>query len=338
MPKATHHDAVARLFELLKLLPSRGAGITARDICARLEASGFSVSKRTVERDLTELSRLFGLECNDKSQPYGWRWAQHQGLSLPGLGLTDALSLRMVEDMLRPLVPSALLESLEARFAEARQKLASLAETNPSARWADKVRHVPPALPLLPPPILAEAQAAVQDALLRDMQVEVSYQKPMSDAPTPLRLHPLGLVQRGPVAYLVATAFDYADVRLYAMHRIRAATTVDVQAKRREDFSLDAFVSAGRMQFGEGGTLRLQALVSPELASYLAETPLSRDQRISARGAPRKLTATVPDTWQLEWWILSHGPDIEILKPLRLRRQVAEALAAASARYAGERQ
>ena len=90
MPKATHHDAVARLFELLKLLPSRGPGITAREICARLDASGFSVSKRTVERDLTELSRLFGLECNDKSQPYGWRWAQHQGLSLPGLGLTDA--------------------------------------------------------------------------------------------------------------------------------------------------------------------------------------------------------------------------------------------------------
>ena len=119
MPKATHHAAIAQLFELLKLLPSRGAGITAREICARLEASGFVVSKRTVERELAELSRLFGLECNDKSQPYGWRWAQSQGLHLPGLSLNDALSLCMVEDLLRPLAPRAMLESLEVRFAEA---------------------------------------------------------------------------------------------------------------------------------------------------------------------------------------------------------------------------
>lgn len=338
MPKATHHAAIARLFELLKLLPSRGAGITAREICARLEASGFVVSKRTVERDLAELSRLFGLECNDKSQPYGWRWAQSQGLHLPGLSLNDALSLCMVEDLLRPLAPRAMLESLEVRFAEARQKLAALATTNPSARWVDKVRHVPPALPLLPPPISSEAQAATQDALLRDLQVEVSYQKPMADAPTSLRLHPLGLVQRGPVAYLVATAFDYADVRLYAMHRIREATTTDARAKRPEGFSLDTFVGEGRMQFGDGGTLRLQALVSHELAAYLAETPLAKDQRIARAGERLKISATVPDSWQLEWWILSQGPAIEVLKPVRLRRLVAEALREAASRYGGEKE
>jgi hypothetical protein len=36
---------------------------------------GFTVSKRTVERDLNELSLIFPLERNDKSIPFGWHWS-----------------------------------------------------------------------------------------------------------------------------------------------------------------------------------------------------------------------------------------------------------------------
>ncbi|NON23376.1 WYL domain-containing protein, partial [Klebsiella pneumoniae] len=36
---------------------------------------GFTVSKRTVERDLNELSLIFPLERNDKSIPFGWPWS-----------------------------------------------------------------------------------------------------------------------------------------------------------------------------------------------------------------------------------------------------------------------
>ncbi|MEB3903108.1 WYL domain-containing protein, partial [Pseudomonas putida] len=41
----------------------------------RLRDVGFSVSKRTIERDLNELSLIFPLERNDKSIPYGWHWS-----------------------------------------------------------------------------------------------------------------------------------------------------------------------------------------------------------------------------------------------------------------------
>lgn len=71
--------------------------------------------------------------------------------SLPGLTLTDALSLRMVEDAVTPLLPASLLDSLTTRFIEARNKLDALSAGNLLARWTDKVRMVPPTLALLPP-------------------------------------------------------------------------------------------------------------------------------------------------------------------------------------------
>lgn len=338
MPKATHHDAVARLFELLKLLPAKGPGITAKSICDKLESSGFSVTKRTIERDLVELSRLFGLECNDKSTPYGWRWMAGKGVDLPGLTVADSLSLCIVEDHLRPLLPHAVLDSLEGKFAEARKKLATLSDTNHNARWAEKVCHVSPSLPLLPPQIVPDVLSAIQDALLHDQQVDVLYQSLSAEEAVPMRLHPLGLIQRGPVAYLVASAFDYSDARLYAVHRIREATSAGAPVKRPEGFLLEEYVKEGRLQFGNGKSLKLEALISQELATYLMETPLSEDQRLTVEGERMRLTATVLDTWQLAWWILSHGPGIEVLKPVRLRSQIASTLKEAAAQYSGQEQ
>ena len=101
-----------------------------------------------------------------------------------------------------------------------------------------------------------------------------------------------------------------------------------------EGFSLDGYVKEGRLQFGNGDTLRLEVLVSPEVAAYLAETPLAEDQRLTTRGERTKLTATVFDTWQLSWWILSHGPEIEVVKPVKLRNQIAASLREAALQYA----
>lgn len=100
------------------------------------------------------------------------------------------------------------------RFRLAAAKLNALFSENPGAGWADKVRHVSPAQPMLSPTITAGVLDAVQTALLHERQLEVRYRFAEVYRGLLLRLHPLGLVQRGPVTYLVATAFAYTDVRL----------------------------------------------------------------------------------------------------------------------------
>lgn len=336
MPKATHHNAIARLLEILKHLPSKGPGVTARDLVDWLGKEGYEVSKRTVERDLRDLSIHLPLRCNDKSAPFGWHWMQGGGPDLPSLTVADALSLTLVEDLLRPLLPGAVLESLEPRFGQARKKLAVLAETNPRARWADKVRHVPPTLPLLPPKIADGVLETVQDALLADLQLEVAYKRPDADESQDLRLHPLGLVQRGPVTYLVATAFDYTDVRNFTVHRIQEAKKLNKPVNRPEGFSLDSYIGHGALHFGNGKTIKMVARVSGWLAAILSETPLSNDQKLGKAGEDFRLSAAVDDTWQLRWWILSQGGSITVLQPLPLRREIADELKKSAKNYAGK--
>ena len=334
MPKADSRQTLARQWELLKLLPTRPPGITAAELTSRLAGLGFPVTKRTVERELNDLAGLFGFTCNDKGNTYGWHWMPGASLDVPGLSLSDALSLRIVEEALRPLLPAAVLQAIEPRLQQARAKLAELAHGNARARWADKVRTVSAALPLLPPELASGVLDAVQDALLREVQMEVQYARPGERAPQAYTLHPLALVQRGPVSYLVATAFDYPDVRLYAVHRLRSVAVLEQPVRRPQGFELDAYIASGALQFGGGKPLRLRLRLTETLAALLRETPLAADQTLgTVRNGVCTLGATVHDTWQLHWWLLSHADEAVVLAPLALRRTLAARIASAADLY-----
>lgn len=332
MPRNSDLNAVSRQWDMLQLLPPKPPGIETKVLQEQLNALGYGVVKRTVERDLNELSIRFPIKCNNKGKPYGWYWNPSVSANLPAITMAEAVSLRLVEDLLKPLLPKAILSGLQAHFNQAQTKLTSQQQDNAMAHWQNKVRHVPPTLPLLPPDIDSEVLDKVQQALLDDQQIEVDYETAHAGKSSRQTLHPLALVQRGPITYLVATAFKYQDVRIYALHRMHNAAANDQPVKRPADFNLDAYIASGAFQFGEG-TLRLKAWISADLADYLRETRLSEDQTLEAEDDAYQLTATVSDSWQLRWWIRSQGTGIVVLEPVGLRKEVLEGLREASKKY-----
>lgn len=333
MPANSKQSAMLRLWEMLKLLPSQGSGKTVPEVTEELNDAGFKIAKRQVERDLKELSKVFPLDCNDHSPPYGWKWTNGASSELPGLTVAEAMSLRMAEDTLRPLLPASVFQALQPRFTQAKNTLDLLVQENRRAQWINKVRTVSPAFPLIPPTIDSVVLETVQEALLADEQIDVEYRGKGFDEPKQIRLHPLGMVNRGPVTYLVASTFDYPDVRLYAVHRMASATRTWETIKHPAGFDLDAYIQAGGLHFGNGKTIRLTAWVSDGLARILEETPMSEDQVLKPDGDDIKLTATIMDSWQLTWWLMAQGDDIEVVSPVALRRKIAGLLSDAAAQY-----
>lgn len=334
MSSASIRSALARQWYLLQSIPSRAPGLTAAELLARLEAAGYRISKRTLERGLNELSRLFPLQCNDKGTPYGWYWAEGASVSLPGMSLGEALSLALVEDAIRPLLPGGMLRALEPRFRFARQKLEGLAEDNRTVRWLDKVASVSPDLSLQPPDTPEHIRETLQEALLQERQLRCRYYSAHSDRERELVLNPLALVQRGPVTYLIGTAPPYADCRQYALHRFRHVEVLSTAAQGLRDFDLQAYLDSNALQFGSTARIRLQAWLSDGLARLLRETPLSPDMTLEKLADGYRLQATISDTWQLQWWILSQGDALVVEAPQELRERIAEKLKQAAARYA----
>jgi predicted DNA-binding transcriptional regulator YafY len=324
---------------MLRCLPRTGSGISTPDLHKMLLAKGYQVEKRTVERDLRSLKDTFDayIKCNDKSKPFGWRWQDDTDFQVVGISMAEALSLQTIGDAIKPLFPASVFASLEPRIRQARAILDELAPKNRHAAWAKKIRSVQPSLPMLAPQIDAEALLVVQEALLNDECIKAQYQSAGRNEPREILLHPLALVQRGPVTYLVARASEHAEARLYAMHRFSSAERTYEAATPPDDFDIDQYIAEGNLQFGNsqatGTEIRFEAKVADWLMQILKETPLSVDQKFIPSGDEWRVKATVRDTFQLQWWILAQGPALEVVAPKALRQRVGEEVHAMAARY-----
>lgn len=338
MPQNEKSSTLLRQWEMMRMLTvirfdskQDGHWDKASEITTKLNEAGYAVSVRTVQRDLKELSEIFPIELNDKNaRDYGWRWSKGANLNIPGMSVSEALAMRLVEMHLKQLLPTAMLDGLQGVFGLAKIKLDELARhnNNHSKDWLDKVRIVQPAQPLLPPRVNQEIQSDIYRAILENRQLSVSYNASGSEETKDYELHPLGIIMRGSVSYLVASAWDYPDVRLYALHRFSKVTLLDNASKAPNRFNLDKAIACGLADFAcQGEPIQLEIRCEEWVAAYLIETPLSDDQiaKEEADGWIR-LTATVNDTWQLRWWLMGQGAGIEVRAPATLRVEIMSAL------------
>ena len=333
----TAPDTLRRQWHILRLVPRGPRTITASLLHERLAAESFNVSVRTIERDLMNLSGHFPLRAHEHKKPYEWFWPERAPqLTVPGLTPTEALSFALIETFLPTLLPGSLLTELKPYFDEAKSCLAVPPKASGKRSWTDKVRVIPPTQPLMPPAVSAEVPHTVYEALLHGRQAEVLYQKRGAPQAVSYTVHPLGLIQRGLVTYLVCTLFQYSDIMLLAVHRIQSATLREEPSSCPRDFDLDAYVGSGAAHFGHGEEIRLSALFRAETGDHLLETPLARDQVVSqAADGWMRVVATVRDTPQLRWWLQAFGDQVRVEGPKTLRDAIREGICNAHQYYEG---
>jgi predicted DNA-binding transcriptional regulator YafY len=324
-------NALKRQWALVRKIPRQPLRKTAGQLTSELASEGFAVQKRTVERDLIALSEVFpAIECDERDRPFGWSWARDAvSVQLPGMTASQALVFQMVAQFLKPLLPGSTYESLQPFFAAAREKLGDL---SPLSSWQDKVRVVHPAQTLIPPNVNAAVHRAVTEGLLVNRQMEIVYRKRGKPDTVTHVVNPLGLVQRGPVAYFVVN--QSKDPFYLAMHRISRASLLEAPAQPPSSFDLDRLIASGGLGFGNGKPIRLNAVFRDPAAEHLQESPLSADQTlVRLHDGKTRVTATVPHTQQLEWWLMAFGDQVEVKGPAPLRRRFATVARATSRQY-----
>lgn len=321
----SNNDTQLRQWAMLRHIPQHPRQVSARELTERLRSEGFEISKRTVERDLVSSSAIFPLVSNERSIPYGWSWSKDaEAFALPTMSPLQALTLELAHDHLATLLPASLLDTLAPYFKCAEGVLSSGDGVKKLANWREKVAIVPSNQPLLPPDCAEDAIAAVHSALLSEQQLEINYTYREHSETKTYPVHPLGLVQRGAVTYLIVTMYDYADIRMLALHRITNAKVLDSPSKIPDGFNLAQYVNQGALGFEENGLIKLVVRFTSASAEHLWETPLSLDQEIEPDTSGWvRMQATVPDTAQLRWWLRGFGSEVEVLEPTAIREEFA---------------
>jgi predicted DNA-binding transcriptional regulator YafY len=333
------HETMARQWAILNVMPDREPGITVKGLQERLEAEGYYVEKRTVQRDLDQLEGILPFRKKERNGRGHYWLVRGWHLNLAQMSVAQALSHRLIEDFLKPLLPKSVIDAIEPSFETARIKLEKLADSNKVSALANKVRAVAPALTFMPPAIDQSLLDELQNALLNNEICEAEYQKLGATKAGVITMKPLSLVQRGPVTYLVALSGQSLQPKQYNVQRFRAVRRTGDTFDPPRQYSLDEYIAKGNLGFGLQGEIQLVCRIHPDirgeriLPTILRETPISTDMQLADEGEWHRLTATVADTWQLRWWLMSHSDEIEVREPQALRSDIAARLKQAKSRY-----
>lgn len=317
---------VARQLTMLHRIPRSPLKVTTTELLAALKDSGYEVSKRTVERDLHSLSAQFPLALDDRSKPFGWSWTKDAKLEfMPRLTQSQSVALLLARTHLRDLLPQPLNQELAPIFNTAEESL----RTSGWKDWHERTAVVPMGIRHIPAPLSPAVLAAVQSALAKRRCLEAMYRTKGTALPKKYKVHPLGLLSRGPTIYLICTLFDYQDVVQLALHRMTSAIDSDERSKQPPNFNFQTYVTTEARQYGSAGPTKLTVRFEPRAGEHLREMPISTDQKIrEIPSGQMEVTATVENDELLRWWLRGFGRFAEVIKPVKLRNEMRKELEA----------
>lgn len=319
-------NSLYRQWKILSHLPN-GRWIGTRDIQQKLQQEGIAISLRTIQRDLNQIVERFPIE-NNGATPQGWRWKSDAPIqSLPHMSSSQAVTFMMVEEHLKHLLPPSFLAEIRPWFDLARS---SLSGSNNIRQWINRVRIIPPTQPMIPPTINHEAQTAIYEALLQNRQLECVYTgRDSNKTQKDYILNPLALVQRGTTIYLICTRHDSREIQTFALHRFKSARVLESRVNAPQDFDVDEYIESGSLGFRidvnrPTENVDLSIYLPMREATTFFESKLAKNQKIEVLDDLVKVSATIPLTSQLVWWLRGFGKKIKRIEPAHLQELVWE--------------
>ena len=347
-------DQIDRLIKIILMLPQYPQAISTKKIQQRLENQLTRVSDRTMQRSMETLVDVFAGKIvyepyptyesrsqssyidDDKSHRYYWR-KDYKELKLVGLNINQALSLRLVKKYLVSLLPKVTIDDLEPLFIEAANVLTHF-EDNALSTWPDKIAIVEATQPLIHPVVDPLINDLVGQALLSNKQINIRYTRHDSQTNN-YALNPIGLVLRNGSHYLIATKIGTQDKRQFALHRIKKIKLLDSPVEQTENCTLQDCLRDGQMGFNLTGPeaysmIRFKGIFDTITANHLSESRLSEDQTLAPLdGNHYEISATIKETEQLYWWLLSFGSRVEVKEPQHLRDKMVQTAKAMLEKY-----
>jgi predicted DNA-binding transcriptional regulator YafY len=298
-----------RLVATLLFLQSRGR-VTATEVAEELE-----VSIRTARRDLEALS-IAGIPVYSQAgQGGGWSLVGGARTDLSGLTAAEARTLFLVAGPSSAVTPEAkaalrkLVQALPETFRAEAEKAASAIVLDP-ARWGDSA---PP-----PPPHLE----ALQQAVVQGVQVRLGYTD-RSRSVSDRTVHPLGLVAKGSVWYLVAGTD--AGLRTFRLWRIRSVELTDEPAHRPEGFDLaQTWQAVVAKMDAQRASDHVLALADPSILGWL-RGHFGRRLNVGDPVADGRIAVDIGfgSTHRAAMELAGYGSGLEVTDPPEVRSQLA---------------
>ncbi|MDD3519550.1 MAG: YafY family protein [Chromatiales bacterium] len=248
---------------------------------------------------------------------------------LPGLWFNDSelFALLACEQLLETVQPGLLTPYIGPLRGRIRRLLEQ------SGHSADvvtaRVRLKPTARRQVDP----ERFAAIAAAVLNGRVLDMEYHGRERGAATQRRVHPARLLHYRDNWYLIAWCEQAQDLRTFSLDRIRQPIATERTARDIDDDALERHLGASFGIFTGEAKAWAVLRFSPRMARWVADESWHPDQIGHYDGDHYQLQVPYSDPRELLMDILKYGPEVEVIAPEELRREVVSRVREAAERY-----
>ncbi len=365
-------DTFLRRLEILNYLRRHREPVATDTLLQHLIDAGYldqSVrqsrsQQRLIQRDLQFLLGDYDAEEQSYSNEFGLQVSRGTGKSqlwqldpyqlihydFERMPAYMALTLRIAERHLTPILPTGTRAELQHVFDQAEQKLAASQQKISSQQYQRLTRAVEffqRGQRLQAAEFDTRVLDRIYQAILLGKRLDITYRS--AAGLKRYALHPYGIAIMLPKLYLVATKHDDAraadaqgQFRSFLLHKIEDATVSAHNNTVPADFTMKDYLDAGNMDvLIDQKDTRSYALIldlnvpdDHSLLSDLRDSPISPLQQLEKQASSLwQLRAEVRRTIQLRNWLLSLGSLAHIQAPAEIRSDLLAWLDAMRARY-----
>ncbi len=317
-------DRSERFYKIRDMLRARGT-VPLGDFIAALE-----LSVATFKRDLEYLRDRFGISITWNREQHGYQIdPRSPNRELPGLWFSSIethalLTFHHFLDNLQPGLLTLHIKPLQERIRKLLEK-----DDHSFEEITRRIRVLPMAARRIESPCFQ----AIAHALLARRRLRLIHYHRARNEETEREVSPQRLVHYRDNWYLDTWDHGKQALRTFAVDSIRRATLLDAKARNVPDKTLDAELGSG---YGIFAGRKIQTAVlrfTPERARWVAHEQWHPRQKGYEKDGTYILEVPYSDDTELILDILRYGPDVEVIAPASLRREVAERLRLAAQRY-----
>ena len=267
-------------------------GITLDELCSMWEKRfGQEYSRSSFNNHRNAIADIFGIEiqCNRSSKRYFIRYGDD-------VLDTDASTAWLINTFTVKNMLALGKERLSGRVS---------------------VEEVPSGHKFLSP---------VMEAMTQNREIEIMYRKYSSDGISRYTLKPYALKENARRWYIIGWCNEKSQVRVYGMDRLVDMHILETRFKMPQDFDVDdLFHNSFGVYLSNSRPSEIIFKVSEKESRYLEDLPLHHSQRVISRSENSvtfSIFASLNKSLTME--LLRLGPDIEVISPESLRKEIAE--------------
>lgn len=319
---ANHESDISvaeRQLYILSLLSQNAIGYTADEIADKLKKWGVELTKRTINRDIDELSMSYAIEEEERN---GRTYYKARKFSMENVDLTtmDLMAITFMQQLTAQYehttlgaAATAILKRLAANTGNLNKKhLESLSHTiqiGEQNEWKNQ-------------DVDSDVERMISAAIEKQTKLEIQYYSWNSDEVTTRVIHPYTLVFLDQYLNVEGYCELRKELRTFRLSRIKQIRPLKEHFEIPENYERK---KAGKFIYITGDKPELLKLqFNTETGRYIKEYQSHRADRITENEQGILFEKHIAVTEEVRRWIMQFGAGVQVLEPAWLAESIQQ--------------